>query len=137
MFTDARDLPDNTRIDADLAIVGGGPAGITLARAFAKTATRVCLVESGGLELEPEVQALYEGENTGIIRGDSVMGKVEKRGQAYTFDNFNPSSNFLIFLLRVASLEIFKVKRLVAWDTADSVIPKCSPISFSVLPLYL
>lgn len=66
MFTDARQLPDQTRIDADLAIVGGGPAGITLALAFAGTGTRVCLVESGGLDLDPEVQALYEGENVGL-----------------------------------------------------------------------
>jgi len=66
MFTDARTLADQSRIDADLAIIGGGPAGITLARAFAGSATRVCLVESGGLELDPAVQALYEGENAGI-----------------------------------------------------------------------
>lgn len=66
MFTDARTLSDHTLIEADLAIIGGGPAGITLARAFANGTTRVCLVESGGLEPDPEVQALYEGENAGI-----------------------------------------------------------------------
>jgi choline dehydrogenase-like flavoprotein len=66
MFTDARTLPEQTRLEADLAIIGGGPAGITLARAFANSRTRVCLIESGGLEFDPAVQALYEGENAGI-----------------------------------------------------------------------
>ena len=44
----------------------------------------------------------------------------KQRGQTYTLDILNPSSNFLIFLLSVASLAIFNVKRLLAWDTADS-----------------
>jgi choline dehydrogenase-like flavoprotein len=66
MFTDARNLPDHTTLEADLAIIGGGVAGITLARALAGSRTRVCVVESGGMEFDPQVQSLYEGENTGI-----------------------------------------------------------------------
>jgi len=66
MFTDARSLPDHTTLEADLAIIGGGVAGITLARALAGSKTRVCVVESGGLEFDPQIQSLYEGENTGI-----------------------------------------------------------------------
>jgi choline dehydrogenase-like flavoprotein len=66
MFTDARTLPDRTLVEADIAVVGAGPAGITLARSFANSATHVCVVEAGGRQLEPEVQAFYEGENTGI-----------------------------------------------------------------------
>ncbi|MDT8386774.1 MAG: GMC family oxidoreductase [Thiogranum sp.] len=66
MFIDARNLPDQTILETDLAIIGGGVAGITLARALADSGIRICLVEAGGLELDPEVQALYEGENVGI-----------------------------------------------------------------------
>jgi len=66
MFIDARKLADQTRLEADLAIVGGGAAGITLARAFAGSGISVCVVEAGGLEPDPKVQSLYEGENTGI-----------------------------------------------------------------------
>jgi choline dehydrogenase-like flavoprotein len=47
-------------------VVGGGPAGITLARAFAGGGMDVCVVEAGGLEPDAEVQALYEGESVGI-----------------------------------------------------------------------
>ena len=66
MFTDARTLTDQTRIEADLAIIGGGAAGITLARAFQGTALKVCVVEAGGLQPDADVQALYRGESVGI-----------------------------------------------------------------------
>ena len=66
MFTDARNLPDHTTLEADLAIIGGGIAGITLALALAGSRSRVCVIESGGLDFDPQVQSLYEGENTGI-----------------------------------------------------------------------
>lgn len=66
MFIDAQDLPDHAHFEADLAIIGGGVAGITLARALAGSGIRICLIESGGLELNGEVQSLYKGENAGI-----------------------------------------------------------------------
>ncbi len=65
-YIDARSLPDHSLLEADLAIIGGGPAGITLAHSFIGSRVRVCLIESGGLQPDPQVQALYEGENTGI-----------------------------------------------------------------------
>ncbi len=65
-FIDARSLPDRSLLEADLAIIGGGPAGITLARSFIGSRVRVCLIESGGLQFDPQVQSLYEGENAGI-----------------------------------------------------------------------
>ncbi|MGB5833876.1 MAG: GMC family oxidoreductase [Thiohalocapsa sp.] len=66
MLTDARTLDNDTRIDTDLAIIGAGPAGITIARAFAGTGTRVCLLESGDLVFDAATQALYQGSNAGI-----------------------------------------------------------------------
>lgn len=66
MFIDARTLPDNSRIDADLAIIGGGPAGISLARACAGSGLEVCILEAGGLEFDAAVQDCYAGESVGI-----------------------------------------------------------------------
>lgn len=66
MLIDARDLEDGRLLEADLAIIGGGPAGISIARALAGERLRVCLIESGGLAPEPDTQALYQGENAGI-----------------------------------------------------------------------
>ena len=52
-------------IACDLCIAGAGAAGIALAAAFTDGATRVVILESGGLELEDAVQDLYRGRNLG------------------------------------------------------------------------
>lgn len=41
------------RFDADLAIIGGGPAGLTIARELFGHRTRVLVLESGGMAEEP------------------------------------------------------------------------------------
>ncbi|MGD2137369.1 MAG: GMC family oxidoreductase [Gammaproteobacteria bacterium] len=66
MLIDARELPDGTTLQADVAVAGGGPAGISLGRALERRGVTVCIVEAGGLEPDAAVQALYEGETTGI-----------------------------------------------------------------------
>lgn len=50
---------------AQICVVGGGPAGITLALELAARGKSVILAESGGLKSEPETQALYRGESVG------------------------------------------------------------------------
>lgn len=69
MIQDARELPDGATLDTDLAIVGAGAAGITLALALAGAPFRVCLIESGGLEPDEETQRLAEAENVGLPYG--------------------------------------------------------------------
>lgn len=69
MFQDARQIPDGSLLETDLAIIGAGAAGITLARALADAPFRICLIESGGLEPEDAAQALAEGENVGVPYG--------------------------------------------------------------------
>lgn len=66
MYIDARTLPDRTRLEADIAIIGAGPAGITLARALGGGHRSVCLLDAGGVEHDQQVQALYDGESVGI-----------------------------------------------------------------------
>jgi choline dehydrogenase-like flavoprotein len=65
-FLDARSVPAGSTIEADLVIVGGGPAGITLALALADAPIKVLLLESGGTAFEAPTQALYEGTQTGV-----------------------------------------------------------------------
>ena len=48
MFVDARTLPDGTRLEADLCVIGAGAAGITLARELGGGTLRVAVLESGG-----------------------------------------------------------------------------------------
>jgi choline dehydrogenase-like flavoprotein len=45
-------------IDADVAVVGAGPAGIVVALELARAGHRVVLAESGGERFDPEVQRL-------------------------------------------------------------------------------
>jgi choline dehydrogenase-like flavoprotein len=62
---DARTLPDGQVLTPDLAIVGGGPAGIALALALANTRLKVLLLESGGANFDPGIQRMYTGSQTG------------------------------------------------------------------------
>ena len=66
MIVDARTLPSESRIDVDVCVIGGGPAGITVARALAGRSTRVALLESGGLETDATTQDLARGESVGL-----------------------------------------------------------------------
>jgi choline dehydrogenase-like flavoprotein len=53
-------------LQADVCIVGGGAAGISLALAFANTDHRVLLLESGGMQPEEETQNLYQSDVVGL-----------------------------------------------------------------------
>jgi len=65
MFDDLQQYPDGARITCDIAIVGSGAAGITLARHLLAAKREVCLIESGGLDFETTTQALAAGPNLG------------------------------------------------------------------------
>jgi choline dehydrogenase-like flavoprotein len=64
-FIDARTLADATVLEPDLAIIGGGPAGISLALALADTKLNILLLESGGTNFDPANQKMYAGSQTG------------------------------------------------------------------------
>jgi choline dehydrogenase-like flavoprotein len=65
LIIDAREVPENKDVKTDVCIVGGGVAGVILAREFIGQRFRVCLLESGGLKADQQTQALYRGENIG------------------------------------------------------------------------
>lgn len=65
MIVDSRTLPDGETITTDIAIVGAGAAGITIARDLIDAPLRVALIESGGFTYDPVIQDLYIGEVVG------------------------------------------------------------------------
>jgi choline dehydrogenase-like flavoprotein len=66
MFVDARQLDNNAVIEAEVGIIGGGVAGITLALELAKRRVRTCVFESGGFRPDPATRDLNRGENIGV-----------------------------------------------------------------------
>lgn len=65
-FKDARNGDAKPLFAADIAIVGAGAAGITLARRLMGTGARILLIESGGPDYQKETQDLYAGELSGM-----------------------------------------------------------------------
>jgi len=66
MFIDGRQVPTNTTVEADLAVVGAGAAGISLACELADAGFTVALLESGGLDFAWSPQSLYTATNIGL-----------------------------------------------------------------------
>jgi choline dehydrogenase-like flavoprotein len=65
MLVDARTLPHNHTIQADICIVGAGAAGITLACDLIGSAKTVAVLEGGDLAISSESQSVYQGEVVG------------------------------------------------------------------------
>jgi choline dehydrogenase-like flavoprotein len=65
------------RIDADVAIVGGGPAGIVIALELARAGHGVVLLESGGVRPDPSVQRL--GDAAGVDPHHVAMSLATRR----------------------------------------------------------
>ena len=80
MFIDSRELTEGSLLEADVCIIGGGAAGISLAREFIGTNRNVILLESGGLEFDQQIQALYSGDNTGLPSFDIDVNRLRYFG---------------------------------------------------------
>jgi choline dehydrogenase-like flavoprotein len=65
MIFDGRSMPPEARLDVDLCIIGAGPAGISMACEFANSTVRVAVLESGGLDQEPDIDRLGAGDSVG------------------------------------------------------------------------
>lgn len=72
MLLDARKVPHETTINADVCVIGAGPAGITLALELERTGARVLLLESGGTGWTVRGKVLTRGEN-----GDPVYPRLD------------------------------------------------------------
>ena len=60
-FMTARNIPTNARIATEVCIVGGGPAGITIAMRLMEGGRRVILLGSGGQRETPYARDLNRG----------------------------------------------------------------------------
>jgi len=62
MILDAHDLPADTCLEADIAIIGAGPAGITLAHELMGAGLLVVVLEAGGRKRERAIHDSFCGE---------------------------------------------------------------------------
>jgi choline dehydrogenase-like flavoprotein len=67
------------RFVSDVCVLGGGIAGLVLARALARRGLKVHLLEGGGLDVEPRSQALFDAE----IAGDAYTGARDGRFRVF------------------------------------------------------
>lgn len=65
MIIDLLQVIAQLEISADLCIFGAGAAGISIAREFIRSSTRVCVFEAGGMEATHEQQRQYAGDSIG------------------------------------------------------------------------
>jgi choline dehydrogenase-like flavoprotein len=66
MFIDTREVSQDKSLIATVCIIGGGVAGISIARELEKQGIDTCLLESGGLQADHETRDLYRGKATGL-----------------------------------------------------------------------
>ena len=62
MIEEASGIDNGVCLQTDVCIVGGGPAGISLALDLSERGISVVLLESGHFKFDPTTQSLYEGE---------------------------------------------------------------------------
>ncbi len=62
MMLDANSIPAGSVLQADVCVIGAGPAGIALTLSLAERGISVLLLESGHLKADAATQALYAGE---------------------------------------------------------------------------
>jgi choline dehydrogenase-like flavoprotein len=74
---DATRLPSGAKLEADVAVVGAGPAGIVLALELADAGHRVVLIESGGDSFRAAAQQL--GETIGDDPAHAPMSLATRR----------------------------------------------------------
>lgn len=75
------DTPPQASREADVCIVGAGPAGITLARELMGSGLHVILLESGGFDLDAGAQELSRGE----VASESYTGGALAAGRRRQF----------------------------------------------------
>jgi choline dehydrogenase-like flavoprotein len=71
-------LSDARSFEADVCIVGAGPAGLTVALELASRGVDVLILDSGGTDADPSIQSL----NDGSVVGDAYAGLRATRHRA-------------------------------------------------------
>lgn len=66
MIIDTRQVGDGRALIATVCVIGGGVAGLSIARELEAQGVDTCVLESGGFDPDDETRDLYRGDSTGI-----------------------------------------------------------------------
>ncbi len=80
MFIDGRTIESKSQLDFDLCILGGGPAGITLAHKLRNSGFRIAIIESGDRYFDEVNQDLYAGQNMDSKYQDPSTSRIRALG---------------------------------------------------------
>ena len=80
MIIDSLSLDKNTTITCEVCIIGGGVAGITLAKELHKRFDDITLIESGGEAYTQEAQSLYAPETIPELYPNPIMSRLRFLG---------------------------------------------------------
>lgn len=83
MFIDYLDGSASADLDTDICIVGGGPAGLSIAYALADTDVEVCLLESGTWTGNDATQDLCAGDSIGDLALDPATARLRAFGGGF------------------------------------------------------
>ena len=84
MHVDVEQLGADAAPEAEFCVVGGGVAGLVLARRLAAAGRQVMVLEAGGLEFEERSQAFYAAEMTAEMHRGSTEGRFRTFGGSST-----------------------------------------------------
>src|SRR3982074_1733428 len=65
MFLDARTIEAGSTVTTEVCVIGGGIAGLVIARDLSDLKIESCVIESGGFEPDEETRDWYRGEWVG------------------------------------------------------------------------
>ena len=85
MITDGRTVPDGEVVQADLCVVGGGPAGITIANELTHAGLEVVLLERGPLRRERPPDPVETAVNSGLPYPVNESRAFEFGGATYSW----------------------------------------------------
>jgi choline dehydrogenase-like flavoprotein len=80
MLIDGATLTGKRRIEADVCIVGSGPAGITLANELKAKFSSIVVLEGGGESYDEKSQSLYAAEGTHDVFPDPIVSRLRFLG---------------------------------------------------------